>query len=267
MKSTTPTGAGPEARRDAIIDMVMSAGSVRIEDLTESLGVSLMTVHRDLDTLASQGLLRKSRGMATALASTLSESSTEYRTRLNTAAKQAIADAALTLVEPGQSILLDDSTTGLHLAEQLPERQPLTVLTNFQPVIDLLVGHQDLTVIALGGQYYPWCKAYMGAVTLGALHAIRADIAFMSTSAVTDGVCFHQHHDTVIVKQAMFEAARTRVAYLDHSKFEQRALHAFRPLADFDVVVVDDGTPPEHIESLERAGTKVVVAPVPSTGS
>lgn len=259
-QASTEAANGPEARRDAIIEMVMTAGSIRIEDLPETLGVSLMTVHRDLDTLAARGLLRKARGLVTALANSLSESSAEFRTRLNAAEKQALADVAFGMVEPGQSIILDDSTTGLHLAAHLPERQPLTVLSNFQLVLDSLVAHPEVTLINLGGQYYPWCRAYMGSVTLNALRNIRADLFFMSTSAVTDGVCFHQHHDTVLVKRAMFESAGKRVAYIDHSKFEQRALHAFGPLTDFDAVIVGASTSPRHLRLLERAGVNLIVA-------
>ena len=82
----------------------------------------------------------------------------------------------------------------------------------------------------------------------------------MSTSAVTDGICFHQHHDTVLVKRAMFDSARTRIAYLDHSKFERRALHALGPIKDFDTVIVDSSTPEDHIRSLRLDGVNVVVA-------
>jgi DeoR/GlpR family transcriptional regulator of sugar metabolism len=252
---------GRDARQAGMIEMVVAAGSVRIEELAEAFGVSVMTVHRDLDALAARGLLRKTRGMATALASTLSESSTEYRNRLNPGDKAALAAVALGMVEPGQSLILDDSTTGLHLVAQLYQRQPLTVITNFQPAMDAVVRQPELTLLALGGQYYPWCRAYMGSVTLGALRNIRADMFFMSTSAVTDGICFHQHHDTVLVKRAMFEAARTRVAYVDHSKFERRALHALGPLSDFDAVIVDAGTADEHVQALQRGGANVIVSP------
>jgi DeoR/GlpR family transcriptional regulator of sugar metabolism len=252
--------AGPNERRAAILEMVMAAGSVKIEDLPDAFGVSLMTVHRDLDTLATQGLIRKTRGVATAMPSTLSEASTEYRARQNVADKYAVANAALQMIEPGQSVILDDSTTGLHLVSQLASRQPLTVITNFQSALDQLLNQPGLNVIALGGQYYPWCRAYMGSLTLDALRSIRSDVFIMSTSAVTDGICFHQHHDTVLVKRAMFESARTRIAYLDHSKFERRALHALGPLSDFDTVIVDSRTSEDHIRSLRLDGVNVVVA-------
>ena len=252
--------AGPDDRRAAILEMVMAAGSVKIEDLPDAFGVSLMTVHRDLDALATQGLIRKTRGVATAMPSTLSEASTEYRARQNVADKYAVANAALQMIEPGQSVILDDSTTGLHLVSRLASRQPLTVITNFQSALDQLLNQPGLNVIALGGQYYPWCRAYMGSLTLDALRSIRADVFIMSTSAVTDGICFHQHHDTVLVKRAMFESAHTRIAYFDHSKFERRALHALGPLSDFDTVIVDSGTSEDHIRSLRLDGVNVVVA-------
>lgn len=252
--------AGPNERRSAILEMITTAGSVKIEDLPDAFSVSLMTVHRDLDTLVTQGLIRKTRGVATATPSTLSEASTEFRTRQNVADKYAVAAAVLQMIEPGQSVILDDSTTGLHLVAQLADRQPLTVITNFQSALDQLLNVPGLNLIALGGQYYPWCRAYMGSLTLNALHNIRADVFIMSTAAVTDGICFHQHHDTVLVKRAMFESARTRIAYLDHSKFERRALHAFGPLREFDTVVVDAHTPEEHLRSLRLDGVNVLVA-------
>jgi len=253
-------------RHDAITEWVMSQGTVRIEELSEAFGVSAMTVHRDLDALASKGLLRKSRGVVTAVATSLFEASAEYRTRQARAEKEAVAQAAFELVEPGQAIILDDSTTGLYLTRLLPQRQPLTVITNFQSALTALTGHPGIALIALGGQYYQWCDAYMGSVTINALQGLRADVFFMSTSAITDDICFHQHHDTVLVKRAMFEAASRRVLYADHSKFGNRALHALAPLSDFDAVVLDAGTHPDDVARLQQRGVDVTVVPVAGRG-
>lgn len=259
--STEPmTSLSRADRLHAISEAVITAGSIRTEDLPDKFGVSLMTIHRDLDHLAAQGLIRKTRGQVTALASSLAESSTEFRSLLNTGAKRWLARAAFERVEPGEVLILDDSTTGLHLAELLPERQPLTVMTNFQPMIDALVGNPDLNLINLGGQYYPWCRAYMGPLTINALERVRADLFIMSTSAITDDICFHQHHDTILIKQAMFAAAHQRILYADHSKFQSRALHALLPLSEFDTVIVDVGTPAEDVDRLRRAGIDLVIA-------
>lgn len=250
----------PGERHDAITELVLSSGTMRIEELAERFGVSTMTVHRDLDTLEARGVLRKSRGVVTAVATSLFESSPEYRDRENRAEKEALARAAFSLVEPGQAVILDDSTTGLHLAQMLPQRQPLTVITNFQRAMNELIGHPGIALIALGGQHYQWCDAYMGSVTLNALRSLRADILFMSTPAITDDICFHQHHDAALVKRAMFEAAAKRVLMVDHSKFTKRALHAHIGLAEFDVVIVDTATSPDDVERLRDRGISVLVA-------
>jgi DeoR/GlpR family transcriptional regulator of sugar metabolism len=233
---------------------------MRIEELAERFGVSTMTVHRDLDTLEARGVLRKSRGAVTAVATSLFESSPEYRDRENRSEKEALAQAAFSLVEPGQAVILDDSTTGLHLAHVLPQRQPLTVITNFQRAMNELIGHPGIALIALGGQHYQWCDAYMGSLTLNALRSLRADILFMSTPAITDDTCFHQHHDAALVKRAMFEAAAKRVLMVDHSKFTKRALHAHIALAEFDVVIVDTATSPDDVARLRDKGISVLVA-------
>lgn len=251
----------PSERHDAITELVLSAGTMRIEELAEQFGVSIMTVHRDLDTLEARGILRKSRGSVTALASSLIESSPEYRAREHRRQKESIAHAAFDLVEPGQAVILDDSTTGLHLARMLPQRQPVTVITNFRRVLDELVGHPGIALISLGGQHYQWCDAFMGALTHNALQSIRADVLFMSTPAIIDDICFHQHHDAALVKKAMFQAAATRVLMADHSKFAKRALHAHIRLSEFDTIIVDAETSGDDITRLRDKGINVLVAP------
>lgn len=250
----------PSERHDAITELVLSTGTMRIEELADRFGVSTMTVHRDLDTLEARGILRKSRGVVTAVATSLFESSPEYRDREHRREKEELARAAFALVEPGQAVILDDSTTGLHLAHMLPQRQPLTVITNFQRAINALIGHPGIALIALGGQHYQWCDAYMGSLTLDALRSLRADVLFMSTPAITDDICFHQHHDAALVKRAMFESAAKRVLMVDHSKFTKRALHAHIALRDFDTVIVDSATSPEDVARLRDKGISVLVA-------
>jgi DeoR/GlpR family transcriptional regulator of sugar metabolism len=247
-------------RHDAITELVLTAGSMRIEELAETFGVSTMTVHRDLDTLEARGVLRKSRGVVTALATSLFESSPEYRARQHRADKEALARTAFSFVEPGQAVILDDSTTGLHLARMLPQRQPLTVITNFQRVMTQLVGHPGIALISLGGQHYQWCDAYMGSLTLNALRSLRADVLFMSTPAIIDDICFHQHHDAALVKRAMFGAAARRILMVDHSKFTKRALHAHMALTEFDAVIVDPGTSRDDVSRLRDKGISVIVS-------
>ncbi|MBC2641930.1 MULTISPECIES: DeoR/GlpR transcriptional regulator [unclassified Rhodococcus (in: high G+C Gram-positive bacteria)] len=116
-----------------------------------------------------------------------------------------------------------------------------------------------VALISTGGQYYQWCDAYMGAVTTAALQSLRRRLLHVDPRH-RDDVCFHQHHETVQVKRAMFEAAQKRVLYADHTKFDQRALHAMAPLSDFDTVIVDSATNRDHLDRLRDAGIHIVVA-------
>jgi len=247
-------------RQRAITDVVLAEGSVRIEQLAERFGISLMTVHRDLDELESRGVLRKSRGVATATSTSLVESSGAYRASRQLAEKEALAVAAMEFVEPGQALFLDDSTTVMHMARLLPHKAPITVITNFLTVINELSDERDVSLIALGGEYHKWCSAFMGRVTIEAIAGLRADLFLMSTAAVVDDVAFHQASLTADTKKAMFAAAGRRVLLVDHTKFERRALHAVVPLSQFDAVIVDAATEPGHLRRLRDKGVHVVVA-------
>ena len=137
-------------RQQRIADHVLAAGSASAAELVELTGVSLMTVHRDVDELARRGLVRKYRGGCRP-----SRPRCSSRTRLpahpHRAEKARVADAALAMVEPGSSIMVDDSTTALALVELLEDVGPLTVVTNYLPALELLKAMPEVRLIALGG--------------------------------------------------------------------------------------------------------------------
>ncbi|UCR90418.1 DeoR/GlpR family DNA-binding transcription regulator [Mycetocola spongiae] len=252
-------------RRKGIAEAVMEQGAVRIEDLAERFDISLMTVHRDLDDLEERGILRKSRGIATALASTLVESSIVYRQGQRLDNKRSLAAAALDYVEAGQSVFLDDSTTAHQLLPFLKDRTPLTVITNSLVAINEVNTMSRISLIALGGTYHNWCSSFMGRMTNDAIQKLRGDVVIMSAPAVTGGTLYFQALETVDTKRAMLDAAATRILLVDHTKFAKRALHALAHLREFDVVIVDSLTETGEIEALRAEGVNIVVAP-PYTG-
>ncbi|MEO6301257.1 MAG: DeoR/GlpR family DNA-binding transcription regulator, partial [Paracoccaceae bacterium] len=213
------------ARRQLITEAVMAEGAMRIEVLTDRFGISLMTAHRDLDELVARGLLRKTRGIVSAAPTSLIESSDVYRFSRQSAEKKAIAEAAMQFVEPGQAIFFDDSTTVLQMANLLPAKVPLTVITNSLTLMNELNDIRDLTLLGLGGQYYNWCNAFMGRMTTNEIARLRADTLFLSMSAITDDIVFHQSPEMVETKRAMFESSARRILLADHTKFGRRALH------------------------------------------
>lgn len=250
------------ARRQLIAEAVMAEGTMRIEDLTERFGISLMTAHRDLDELVSRGLLRKTRGIVSATPTSLIESSDVYRSSRQANEKAAIAAAAAQFVEPGQAVFFDDSTTVLQMVPHLATRVPLTAITNSLTLMSALKGMRDVTLLGLGGQFYNWCNAFMGPVTTGEIRRMRADCVFLSVAAITDGMVFHQSPEMVETKRAMFDSAARRILLADHTKFERRALHAMVALEDFDAIIVDEGTPAAVVTRMQSRGVQVIVAPV-----
>ncbi|WP_327084915.1 DeoR/GlpR family DNA-binding transcription regulator [Nonomuraea sp. NBC_01738] len=257
---TAASALGPRERRDQIRQRVVSEGFARMEELAEQFGVSIMTIHRDIDVLQSEGWLRKVRGGATAQPSALYHGDVRHRTQAMAAQKRRLAEAAMTMIEPGMSVMIDESTTGLALAAILPGKGPLTVITNFLAAVNQLAGEADIDLITLGGAYYPAYDAFLGLRTSDAIRSLRADILFASTTAVTNGSCYHQSQETVAVKRAMMESADRRVLLVDHSKFAKRGVHQLGPLTAFELVVVDAETPEADLAPLRAQGVRLLVA-------
>ena len=248
------------ARRQSIAETVMSETSMRIEDVASRFDISLMTAHRDLDELVGRGLLRKDRGMVSAAPTSLVEASDVYRAVRQSGEKAAIAEAAARMIEPGQAIFLDDSTTVLQMVPFLREKLPLTVITNSLAMMNELKDMGDVTLLGLGGKFHRWCNAYLGRMTVNEIARLRADALFLSMAAITDGVVFHQSPEMADTKRAMFDSSARRVLLADHTKFERRALHGMAALEEFDAVIVDDLTPAEHIEFLRSRDVALHVA-------
>ena len=259
-------GAGKAASRQAqrhrlLTEAVMAAGTVTIEDLARTLDVSVMTVHRDLDQLEAQNVLRKSRGAATALPSSTVESNDAYRRSQQRAEKAELTTAAMAFVQSGQTIMLDDSTTLLPLLDQLRTKAPLTVVSNSLSVTNALVDAEDVQLVLVGGEYRRWSNSFMGQMAADAISALHVDVMFMSTAAVIGDSCYHQQQDTVSIKRSMMSVASSKVLLVDHTKFERRAMFRQCPLDDFDHVVVDSRTPTEVVDEMRRLGVDVTVAP------
>lgn len=253
---------GQFQRQERIAELVLTSSFVAARTLAEQFDVSLMTIHRDLDELEARGVLRKVRGGATPLPSSLFESNVRFRLTVAAAEKAALARYAITMVEPGQSVMLDDSTTILALARLLPSRTPLTVITNSLAVLQELKAAPDIHLIVLGGAYWPRHEAFCGLACEAAVSALRADILFMSTSAISGGIAFQPDQDMAIAKRAMIGAAAKRVLLVDHSKLGRVALHRLASLRDFDVIAVDEGADDVALRQLREAHINFEIVPI-----
>jgi DeoR/GlpR family transcriptional regulator of sugar metabolism len=248
-----------EARQRLISERVVAAGSCTAQDLANAFGVSIMTIHRDLDVLEHRGIVRKFHGGVTALPSGVFESQLSYRMTSKTNEKTAIARAALEYVEPGMSVMLDDSTSILHMLPGLVQRAPLHVATTFLTALNRLADlarQADMTLIGLGGVYDVPHDSFVGMQCLEQISGIRADVLFTSTSAVSTTDAWHQEERIVALKRAMVQASTKRYLLVDHSKLGRVALHRVLPLDEFDLIITDSGADPAVLAAWAASGIR-----------
>lgn len=248
------------ARRHAIADIVFRRGTVGMDDLVDAVGVSLMTLYRDIAALEEAGILTRQRGRVSALASGLHEAGAGFRFEMNAGAKAEMAAHISRQVAPGSSIVLDDSTSAAWVLRALTGVTPLTVVTNSLLVTREVSARSDTKLLLTGGEYQAWADALLGPSALAMLAGVRADYCILSASGLEDGVVYHPYQDVVEVKRAMLRAGRRKILMLDHSKFTRRALHAFAELDEFDTVLVDHRVSREDLEMLRSHHARVVVS-------
>jgi DeoR/GlpR family transcriptional regulator of sugar metabolism len=250
----------PADRRDGIRKQALSDGYVSIDELAARLGVSIMTIHRDLDALAEDGWLVKVRGGAKVHPSAWLDTSVRARSARNMAEKRAIAARALTHVRPGQVVFLDESTTSLAMTEGLGRQGPLTVITNFLPAIVRLSGEPGIELISIGGTYRHGYDAFFGLMAAEMIGRLQADILFLSATAIDNGICCYKSEDSVQLKRALMRSSARKILLADHSKFGLRALYGLAPATDFDLVIVDDGIDGAELARLRASGVPIEIA-------
>ena len=249
-------------RQSLIRDRVHSEGSVTVDQLVSLLGVSRMTVHRDLDVLEADAVLRKVRGGATALRSSLFESDFPFRLTSSVAAKDAIGRAAATFVDGGQAVICDESTTTMAALRAIEASESITVITNCFPMMQYVNESTKHRLIGLGGDYVTRYQAFLGIVCEQAITNVYADVLLASCSAVRGSSTYHQDQQIVAVKRAMIKSAPTRLLLLDSSKVGVGALYHLGEISDFTHLITDDGTSAALLDQARESGLEVVVAPV-----
>jgi len=217
-------------RQSLIRDRVHSEGSVTVDQLVSLLGVSRMTVHRDLDVLEADAVLRKVRGGATALRSSLFESDFPFRLTSSVAAKNAIGRAAAKFVDGGQAVICDESTTTMAALRAIEASESITVITNCFPMMQYVNESTKHRLIGLGGDYVTRYQAFLGIVCEQAITNVYADVLLASCSAVRGSSTYHQDQQIVAVKRAMIKSAPTRLLLLDSSKVGGGALYHASPM-------------------------------------
>jgi len=258
---------GSERRRQ-IADLVESQERASVAELASRFQVSEVTIRKDLGRLEADRVVQRVHGGVILAATEIgrrgpdhSEPAFQLRERLQQAEKAAIGAAAAELIEDGDSIVIDASTTALHVARHLRDKRELTVITNGVRVATELSGLRGVTVLMPGGRLR-W-EAFSLVGTWGESMLARVNIQKALVGAV--GLTLEHGLTDVTeeeaeVKRAMVGAARQVVAVIDHTKWGRVALSTFCPIERVDLVITDARAPDAMVAEVRARGIEVRTA-------
>jgi len=254
-------------RQTRIVERLREDGAVRVADLVRELGVSDMTVRRDLEILRARGLLEKVHGGAAAVAgSMLFEPGFAAKSALQQAEKDAIAEAAVALVSPGMAVGLSAGTTTYAIARRLVAVPDLTVVTNSIGVEAVLssAGGAGPTVVLTGGVRTP-SDALVGPFAVAVVEKVHLDLVYMGTHGMDLRAGFTTPNlleaDT---NRAMVAAARLLVVVADHTKWGVVGLTSFARLDQADVLISDIGLAPAVRDLLAAQVRRLTIVELPA---
>jgi DeoR family transcriptional regulator, fructose operon transcriptional repressor len=265
-----------EERRSRILDLLMQKPVVTLVELSAFFGTSEMTIRRDLDILADRGKCQRIRGGAMALRRPENRNfaypSYFSREQVQAAEKRAIAAAAASLINQGDTVALDSGTTMTMLAEAARHHEGITVISNSFQVLDRLRHAPGVVAISPGGilaveDVGAGEISFAGPMTVSALRAFRPRRAFISASGVEVGAgIFNAGLFQAEIKRTLMEIAAESILVVDSSKFGRANGVLVAPLDGFRTVITDTGAREGVVAGLRRAGIEVIlVAPAAET--
>ncbi|OEJ35215.1 DeoR/GlpR family DNA-binding transcription regulator [Streptomyces subrutilus] len=240
-----------------ITDAVREHGRSSVTELAQLTGASEMTIRRDLEALAAQGVLERYRGGARSLLLRGEEPPFALRAQEGLEAKRRIAAEAAALIADGESVVLDSGTTCLEVARLLVNRR-LTVMPLSLQAANTLAEAPQLTLLLAGGQPRRGELSLTGPLTEASLAALRFDTAIVGCCGLTaeDGLTAYDLADAT-VKRAAIASSRRVIAVAEGAKLSRTALAHVTPASGLHVVVTDDNAPTDATEALSAAGVTV----------
>ena len=250
-------------RKKRILEEVGSLGATRISDLAAALEVSEVTIRRDVEALAEQGLVDKVHGGVTAnsMSSTL-EPPFSINSKKEQAAKDAMANIAISMIRPGQAIALMGGSSVYALAKKLIDVPSLTIVTNSVPISDLFAQNPkaDQIVVLAGGVRTP-TDSLVGNLTAEVFARFNLDIVFMGTHGIDSEFGFSTPNlvESETNREVMRHAA-LKVMLADHTKWGIRGFSSFASFEAADVLITSQGLAKSALEILNSRMREVRVA-------
>lgn len=248
-------------RRNAMNQLIQERGEVRMADLEARFpDVSSMTLRRDLETLEREGVIVRTRGGAKSIAhlSMVKEAAYPQRQVENTAAKQAIAAKAITLVSPGQSIYIDSGTTCTMFAQALPDAS-LFVLTPAPITAIELSKKPSFKINLTGGHLNRETMTLTGFNAQEHVRNLNIDIAFIGTGALSlaNGFTCGDYYEAELKKLIMRKAQRV-IMLMDNSKINCSMPYTFARLNQIHMLITEGPLPEDYIRAAQQANCQII---------
>ncbi len=250
----------PTERHQQIVALVAERGVVSIAELTERLGVSHMTVRRDVQKLEEQGTVISVSGGVRTAERLATEPSHLAKTSMYSEEKMAIGQQAAQHIPPDSCIYLDAGTTTLALARELLARDDLLVVTNDFVIARLLMEGSDCRLIHTGGSVCRENRSSVGDAAARTLRTLAIDIAFISASCWGPRGLYTPDEHKVPVKQAACDVSSKRILLSDSSKYNKIATWLALPLTRFDQVITDRQLNKTGRETLSAGSWELILA-------
>ncbi len=252
-------------RQHLILSRLRTRGAVRITALSKELGVSAMTIRRDIAELADKGLLKRVHGGAVTTSTLLAEPLFSVKSQMDIGLRDAIAKKALTYVSPGDVIAIGGGTTAYVFAQHLLESRRsagITILTNSIPVAELVqaLESKDVEVIVTGG-VITRSNSLVGPIADKVVASLRVNTVFLGTHSVSIPRGFLMPNSLeAATDMAMMDIADNTIILTDHTKWSSTSLSLFANFEQVSAVVTDDELDAESIEATRKLVKELVLA-------
>jgi len=247
-------------RENQIRQLLHQQHDISVGKLADMLGVSQMTIRRDLDRLEYSGQVRRTHGGAVLADRMVFEFNFVNRRLANQTAKRAIAAEAVKFVKPGNRLILDNGTTTLELAHLLKDFNELTVLTPSLAVASELQFSEGIETVLLGGVIRRGSPDLTGLVTETILDMFAVDIAFQGADAIgSDGGLYTADMRISRVDQKIRKRASRTYILADSSKFGRTALARHGFVNEVDAIITDEGISEEYKSAFKKMGAEVII--------
>jgi DeoR/GlpR family transcriptional regulator of sugar metabolism len=257
MTDFTPT---PE-RQKQILSLLSQQGRLSVAEIVVQFSISEATARRDLESLASQGKAQRVHGGVIAAEQAPPELPILERENEQADEKARIGRAAASLVSNHETVFLGSGTTVLEIARNLRDHKGLTVITNSLPVLNILAGNKEITVVSLGGMLRDSELSFIGHITEQALVEVRADKVFMGTRGVSlEHGLTNDYLQETLTDRAILKSGREVIIVADHTKVNRVATVLLAPLSSMQLFVTDSQADKKFVQALKRQGVQVVTA-------